>query len=100
MGILRRAALGAAAVGAAAGGLALASVQESQALEIASPRAKFADHVPPRSEQLRRLSAASAANPFDVLIIGGGATGTGCALDAVTRCVPGPAAAPQCASEG
>jgi alkyl hydroperoxide reductase subunit AhpF len=26
-------------------------------------------------------------NPFDVLIIGGGATGSGIALDAATRCV-------------
>ncbi|KAL4440446.1 hypothetical protein ABPG75_003447 [Micractinium tetrahymenae] len=42
--------------------------------------------VPPRAEQLRRLSHhGSPAAPYDVLIIGGGATGTGCAVDAATR---------------
>ncbi|MCI81353.1 glycerol-3-phosphate dehydrogenase SDP6 mitochondrial-like, partial [Trifolium medium] len=29
--------------------------------------------------------AANKANPLDVLVIGGGATGTGAALEAVTR---------------
>lgn len=36
----------------------------------------------PRSEQLLALQS---GEEFDVLIIGGGATGAGCALDAVTR---------------
>eukprot|EP00884_Botryococcus_braunii_P011342 jgi/Botrbrau1/20208/Bobra.31_1s0005.1 len=40
---------------------------------------------PPRSEQLAALRKGTKANPFDILIIGGGATGTGCALDAATR---------------
>lgn len=31
------------------------------------------------------LRRGSAAYPFDVLVVGGGATGTGCAVDAVTR---------------
>jgi glycerol-3-phosphate dehydrogenase len=40
-----------------------------------------------REHQLDRLARSTAENPFDVLIIGGGASGTGCAVDAVTRCV-------------
>lgn len=49
---------------------------------------KLLDCVPSRSEQLRRLGQhGSASNPYDVLIIGGGATGTGCAVDAATRWV-------------
>jgi len=41
--------------------------------------------VPGRAEQLRRLREGTRDKPFDVLIVGGGATGTGCALDAATR---------------
>ncbi|KIY96540.1 glycerol-3-phosphate dehydrogenase [Monoraphidium neglectum] len=41
--------------------------------------------VPTRAQQLARLRAGSKDDPFDVLIIGGGATGAGCALDAATR---------------
>ena len=37
--------------------------------------------LPTRKEQLRRLRE----DDFDVLVIGGGATGSGCALDAATR---------------
>ncbi len=37
--------------------------------------------LPPRSEQVDRLSS----QEFDVLIVGGGATGCGAALDAATR---------------
>lgn len=37
--------------------------------------------LPTRDEQIKSLQT----NSFDVLIIGGGATGVGCALDAVTR---------------
>jgi glycerol-3-phosphate dehydrogenase len=39
--------------------------------------------IPPRQEQLAALK--NPANKFDVLIIGGGASGTGCALDAASR---------------
>lgn len=42
--------------------------------------------LPHRKELVKRLFSASASKPFDVLIIGGGATGAGCALDAATRC--------------
>lgn len=38
-------------------------------------------HLPPRDDQIKSLQSES----FDVLIIGGGATGAGCALDAATR---------------
>ncbi len=44
------------------------------------------DVVPTRSQQLSRLRDNSVDKPFDVLIIGGGATGTGCAVDATLRC--------------
>ncbi|KAJ7975030.1 Glycerol-3-phosphate dehydrogenase [Quillaja saponaria] len=41
--------------------------------------------VPSREVQQSTLIGASSANPLDILVIGGGATGTGVALDAVTR---------------
>jgi glycerol-3-phosphate dehydrogenase len=41
--------------------------------------------VPTRAEAVRRLKDSSPDKPFDVLIIGGGATGAGCAVDAATR---------------
>ncbi|KAF7820173.1 glycerol-3-phosphate dehydrogenase SDP6, mitochondrial [Senna tora] len=41
--------------------------------------------VPSRDVQQSSLIGASAANPLDILVVGGGATGTGVALDAVTR---------------
>lgn len=37
--------------------------------------------LPTRAEQLESLKS----EDFDVLVIGGGATGTGCALDSVSR---------------
>lgn len=37
--------------------------------------------LPPRSTQIQSLHS----EEFDVLIIGGGATGAGCAIDSVTR---------------
>ena len=42
----------------------------------------FADEFPSRQAQLAALKN---AEEFDVLVVGGGATGAGCALDAVTR---------------
>lgn len=41
--------------------------------------------VPSRAVQELALIGASSVNPLDVLVIGGGATGSGVALDAVTR---------------
>lgn len=46
--------------------------------------------VPSRKEQLRALASGTKDCPFDVLIVGGGATGTGCAVDAATRYVQTP----------
>lgn len=43
------------------------------------------ERVPTREEQLTRLRAATRDAPYDVIIIGGGATGAGCAVDAATR---------------
>lgn len=42
----------------------------------------FADEFPSRQVQLDALKN---TEEFDVLVVGGGATGAGCALDAVTR---------------
>ena len=44
--------------------------------------------VPARAQQLAKLHAGNKEDPFDVLIIGGGATGAGCAVDAATRWPP------------
>lgn len=41
--------------------------------------------VPSRAQQLSRAKDSSKERPFDLLIIGGGATGAGCAVDATTR---------------
>ena len=43
-------------------------------------------YLPPRSEQIQRLTKSNTPeSAFDVLVIGGGATGSGVALDAATR---------------
>ena len=44
-------------------------------------KARPTKQLPTRNEQLKSLQE----NDFDVLVIGGGATGVGCALDSVTR---------------
>ncbi|KAL5730250.1 glycerol-3-phosphate dehydrogenase [Ranunculus cassubicifolius] len=41
--------------------------------------------VPSRGNQFDKLEGCSVSNPLDVLVIGGGATGAGVALDAATR---------------
>lgn len=46
---------------------------------------KMNEKIPSRSQQLDAMRASTKANPFDLLIIGGGATGAGCALDASAR---------------
>jgi hypothetical protein len=50
--------------------------------------------IPSRQQQVQRLAASKPyrqqQNPFDVLIIGGGATGAGIAVDAATRYDFGP----------
>ncbi|CAI6004842.1 unnamed protein product [Closterium sp. NIES-64] len=46
---------------------------------------KLADEVPSRQVQMSALAGSSSARPFDILVIGGGATGAGVALDAAAR---------------
>lgn len=41
--------------------------------------------VPSRQQQLSTLSSSKPNQPFDLLVIGGGATGSGIAVDAATR---------------
>uniref|UniRef100_A0A3B3RHL2 Glycerol-3-phosphate dehydrogenase, mitochondrial n=1 Tax=Paramormyrops kingsleyae TaxID=1676925 RepID=A0A3B3RHL2_9TELE len=55
----------------------LAQVEAAEQVQMA-----FQDELPSRQAQLSTLKN---ADEFDVLVIGGGATGSGCALDAVTR---------------
>jgi glycerol-3-phosphate dehydrogenase len=54
---------------------------EAARRRIADPTAA----VPRRSVQEAALAGTSPVNPLDVLVIGGGATGCGVALDAATR---------------
>lgn len=47
-------------------------------------------NIPARQQQVQRLGESrptkrQPSNPFDILVIGGGATGAGIALDAATR---------------
>lgn len=58
----------------------------SEAVAGALSRVDYQAPVPAREQQLQKLAAGTASNPHDILVIGGGATGTGCAVDAVTRC--------------
>lgn len=53
-------------------------------------RFELMERIPSRQQQLTRLRQSTPEKPFDVLIIGGGSTGTGSAVDAVTRCVWAP----------
>lgn len=41
--------------------------------------------LPSREEQIRKLSSSSPDNPYDIIVIGGGATGAGVAFDAASR---------------
>jgi hypothetical protein len=45
----------------------------------------LADQVPTRQYQLSSLKKSTSERPFDLLIVGGGATGAGVAVDAATR---------------
>lgn len=64
--------------------LCLCHIQARLALVAAEGELKvpFADELPSRQAQLAALQN---TEEFDVLVVGGGATGVGCALDAVTR---------------
>ncbi|XP_061997929.1 glycerol-3-phosphate dehydrogenase SDP6, mitochondrial [Rosa rugosa] len=55
---------------------------------VAELRQRISDRsasVPPRAAQESALIGANSGNPLDILVIGGGATGCGVALDAATR---------------
>jgi len=51
--------------------------------EVPGPR-----NIPSRHAQLANLQSSSRSSPYDVLVIGGGATGAGIAFDAATRTSP------------
>lgn len=78
---------GAVALGAGAVGLGAWSLLHRTDEPGSAPTSALllTESVPPRKEHLRRLAEGTVDNPFDVLIVGGGATGTGCAVDATTR---------------
>ncbi|XP_008283861.1 glycerol-3-phosphate dehydrogenase, mitochondrial isoform X2 [Stegastes partitus] len=83
----RTAVVGGGAVAAAFGLSQLIEYRKTQArlahvAAEAELKVPFADELPTRQAQLAALSS---TEEFDVLVVGGGATGAGCALDAVTR---------------
>lgn len=87
--------IGAVAIAAAAGGGILlfgptfsASDRGEAGAHVTAIRQRITDPnvvVPSRATQASALIGANSANPLDMLVIGGGATGSGVALDAVTR---------------
>lgn len=90
---IRRLAAGAAVIAAASSGAvylapSVASSDRGGGPILDSLRRRIGDpaaSVPSRSAQESVLIGASSSNPLDVLVIGGGATGSGVALDAATR---------------
>jgi glycerol-3-phosphate dehydrogenase len=78
--------IGVTALGTLIGGsLAINSFRQDEVLarvELESKPIKRARKLPMRAEQLQALQS---GEEYDVLIIGGGATGAGCALDSCTR---------------
>ncbi|GAV03351.1 hypothetical protein RvY_13789-2 [Ramazzottius varieornatus] len=87
-GILRKAALTAAAAGGTflgATSLKLYDLKKHASIASCSQNKpeEYLDVLPTREEQLKSLQQEDVE--YDVLVIGGGATGTGVALDAVTR---------------
>lgn len=85
-----------AAVAIAAGGTyatvirepSISSTDGGRGAALETVKRKIADLsavVPSRVLQESVLSGATPANPFDILVVGGGATGSGVALDAATR---------------
>lgn len=82
---LRRVACGTAFLGAgalAASWLTSEAPSRVSAAEVSGKKLRAKRTLPPRDEQIKSLQTEP---EFDVLIIGGGATGAGCALDSVTR---------------
>ena len=48
----------------------------------------YGTYLPRRDAQWASLKRGTRDRPFDVLIVGGGATGAGCCVDAATRSFP------------
>ncbi|XP_025806810.1 glycerol-3-phosphate dehydrogenase SDP6, mitochondrial-like [Panicum hallii] len=83
---LRRAGAALAASSAVAVALAASSEPSATALDAAWQRvAQPGVAPPPRDAQRAALARSTPAEPLDVLVGGGGATGCGAALDAATR---------------
>lgn len=80
--------LGAGAGLAYAGQVAVTEQQSPENVEaIERLKLQLTGPMPPRKQQWARLAEGTREQPYDLFIIGGGATGTGCALDATTRSV-------------
>ncbi|XP_074302383.1 glycerol-3-phosphate dehydrogenase SDP6, mitochondrial-like isoform X2 [Silene latifolia] len=86
---LRRIGIASAAVATAASLSLTYSVSSNERpAELGSIQTRIADPnaiVPPRKAHTSSLISSTKDNPLDLLIVGGGATGCGVALDAVTR---------------
>ncbi len=64
----------------------LLSVKDLSTPSFQSPKPFPVDHIPTRQEALTQFQQHSTPDkPYDILVIGGGATGSGVALDAATR---------------
>ncbi|GAX74717.1 hypothetical protein CEUSTIGMA_g2165.t1 [Chlamydomonas eustigma] len=70
---------------AGTGGLLLNSTNFNGTTAESSDLSNLSGPIPTRSQQLSRIRGSTRESPFDLFIIGGGATGAGCALDAATR---------------
>lgn len=82
----------AGAIVAGAGGGAYLLSNKSQASLLfgrppldGEPPLELLERVPTRAQQMAKLRTSTREHPFDLLIVGGGATGSGVAVDAVTR---------------
>lgn len=71
------------AVGASSGLIINSSLVHAKHQDDATP--KPLDKVPTRQHNIAKLKQFSRDAPMDMLVIGGGATGAGCTLDAATR---------------
>ncbi|CAL5218513.1 g200 [Coccomyxa viridis] len=74
-------------ISAGAGAAAVSAYYQAKYPTDPSPAVSRLLHneVPTRAHQLQHLAGGTPDDPFDILVIGGGATGTGCAVDAATR---------------
>ncbi|KAK2080209.1 hypothetical protein QBZ16_000062 [Prototheca wickerhamii] len=82
---MRRLILGTGVLSAGAGAVYALSAPGTAYASVKEPVPVLSDRVPSREEQWANLSQGTASNPYDVLVVGGGATGTGVAIDSATR---------------